>query len=296
MRKATAHARLPALERLLGAVAVASAEPDPRRRALAALAGVAETLGARVTVVVRVHVDSKSGVATFDETLMAGNLTPAERGAQMAYIASVYRLDPFFDQVRRHLAQVKPSGASFGFARQQLVADRDWYPTEHYTQVRRGIGLDASIYAGVRDERPGVERGWWLGGGIHRALSKPQFKAEEAKLVERFMVGVRPLLETFASRAEPTSSPLLSNLAPRQQELVLELLTGRSGKQIAARLGITEQSVQTYCKRLYRQLGVSGRAELAALCQRHGVREALVAEDGAERSRPAGVAAAKRGK
>lgn len=294
MGKASQQARLPPLERLLGAVALAAAEPDPRRQALRALSGLARVLEARVAVIVRVHVHPDTGVMVYDEMITAGDWTHEQQAAVMEYNATDHGVDPFFEAVRKQLVGLKPTQLSFGYARQQLVPDGAWYGDPFYRVTRRRMGLDSSVYAGLRDQREGVERGWWLGGGVHRAIAAPQFTAAEAQLVERFLLGIRPMLEAFAGKAETSSSRFLSSLTPRHRELVLELLSGRSGKQIAARLGLKEQSVQTYCKRLYRQLKVSGRPELVALCQRHGVREAFMAADGVADGTLDGVAKRRR--
>ncbi len=51
-------------------------------------------------------------------------------------------------------------------------------------------------------------------------------------------------------------------LTPREREIVDAMLTAASNKDIAARLGITEQSVKNRLTALYRKLGVSGRVGL----------------------------------
>jgi DNA-binding NarL/FixJ family response regulator len=51
-------------------------------------------------------------------------------------------------------------------------------------------------------------------------------------------------------------------LTTREREIVEAMLTAASNKDIAARLGITEQSVKNRLTGLYRKLGVRGRLEL----------------------------------
>jgi DNA-binding CsgD family transcriptional regulator len=55
--------------------------------------------------------------------------------------------------------------------------------------------------------------------------------------------------------------PLLS---PRDLDVVRGLLEGLSTEQLAERLGLTLASAQTYTKRIYRKLGVSGHKALVA--------------------------------
>ena len=51
-------------------------------------------------------------------------------------------------------------------------------------------------------------------------------------------------------------------LTPRDEDVVRALLQGLSTTELAERLGLTAASAQTYTKRLYRKLGVSGHKEL----------------------------------
>jgi DNA-binding CsgD family transcriptional regulator len=51
-------------------------------------------------------------------------------------------------------------------------------------------------------------------------------------------------------------------LTPRDEDVVRALLQGLSTAELAERLGLTTASAQTYTKRLYRKLGVSGHKEL----------------------------------
>jgi DNA-binding NarL/FixJ family response regulator len=51
-------------------------------------------------------------------------------------------------------------------------------------------------------------------------------------------------------------------LTPREREIVDAMLDAASNKVIAARLGITEQSVKNRLTTLYRKLGVGSRLEL----------------------------------
>lgn len=53
-------------------------------------------------------------------------------------------------------------------------------------------------------------------------------------------------------------------LTPRERELVLWLADGGSTKEIAAQMGLTKQTVNTYLKRIYAKVGVHSRVELLA--------------------------------
>lgn len=53
-----------------------------------------------------------------------------------------------------------------------------------------------------------------------------------------------------------------SDLSPREREVALGIVNGRSRSDIASRLGITSSTVATLTKRLYRKLGVHSRTQL----------------------------------
>ena len=53
-------------------------------------------------------------------------------------------------------------------------------------------------------------------------------------------------------------------LSAREEDVVRALLQGLSVADLAERLGLTVASAQTYTKRLYRKLGVSGHKALVA--------------------------------
>ena len=54
-------------------------------------------------------------------------------------------------------------------------------------------------------------------------------------------------------------------MTPREAQLVEAILAAASNKAIAAKLGLTEQTVKNRLTRLYRKLGVTTRLELALL-------------------------------
>lgn len=51
-------------------------------------------------------------------------------------------------------------------------------------------------------------------------------------------------------------------LSPRQEQVLEQLLAGRSEKEAAAGLGISRHTVHVYVKSLYARFGVHSRAEL----------------------------------
>ena len=52
-------------------------------------------------------------------------------------------------------------------------------------------------------------------------------------------------------------------LTAKERRLVRELVTGATNREIAARLGLREQTVKNLLSEIYRKVGVRNRLELA---------------------------------
>ena len=71
-----------------------------------------------------------------------------------------------------------------------------------------------------------------------------------------------------ATRRDTAHGAVLSN---REREILALLADGLGNKQIAARLGISPNTVKTHLEMLFDKLGVSSRAEAVATGMRHGL-------------------------
>jgi predicted ATPase/DNA-binding CsgD family transcriptional regulator len=60
-------------------------------------------------------------------------------------------------------------------------------------------------------------------------------------------------------------------LTPRELEVLKELITGATNKEISRRLGMAPKTVMHHSMAIYRKLGVRGRAEATAWAFRHGL-------------------------
>ncbi len=60
-------------------------------------------------------------------------------------------------------------------------------------------------------------------------------------------------------------------LSPREQEVLNILAEGRTDRDIAARLFISERTVHVHVRRILAKLGVSSRTEAAGLAIRQGL-------------------------
>jgi len=62
-----------------------------------------------------------------------------------------------------------------------------------------------------------------------------------------------------------------AGLTPRQRRLVRALLAGSTNREIAARLGLQEQTVKNQLSVIYGKLGVRNRLQLAVQGRRDGL-------------------------
>ena len=60
-----------------------------------------------------------------------------------------------------------------------------------------------------------------------------------------------------------------SELTPREVEIISEIKTGRSNKEIALKLSISDETVKRHLSNIFEKLGVSSRLELALLASKH---------------------------
>ena len=79
----------------------------------------------------------------------------------------------------------------------------------------------------------------------------------------------------LAARAGGIHTPALARgqgvepLTPREREVALLAAAGRSSRDIGAHLHLSTRTVDTHLARVYRKLGIVGRAELAGALGSH---------------------------
>ena len=66
-----------------------------------------------------------------------------------------------------------------------------------------------------------------------------------------------------------TQKPAGVRLTMRERQLIAALLDGCSNKQIAARFGVSDQTVKNQLTGLYLKVGVTSRVELVVWAMRH---------------------------
>src|SRR5215472_15918584 len=79
--------------------------------------------------------------------------------------------------------------------------------------------------------------------------------------------GVRWVLEAYRTQGtRPQTSRTKVQLTPKEALIVSCVTQGMKNKEIAARVGTTEQVVKNYLRKVYDKLGVADRLELALYC------------------------------
>lgn len=86
-------------------------------------------------------------------------------------------------------------------------------------------------------------------------------------------VVLQSLTALLTGRTVETRSPgdPTGRLTPRQLDILTELVRGSSQKAIAARLGVSPETVKTHLSRLYRELGLSGREAAVQWARENGI-------------------------
>jgi DNA-binding NarL/FixJ family response regulator len=115
-----------------------------------------------------------------------------------------------------------------------------------------------------------------LRAGALGYVSKATASSELVEAVRRAGQGtpwVSPRVAELLAReaASPTSLPAHHRLTPREGEIVALIGAGLQVKQVAAELGISISSVNTYRTRIFRKMGLSSNAALIRYALHHGL-------------------------
>src|SRR6185503_18696934 len=130
-----------------------------------------------------------------------------------------------------------------------IVADSEELRTELAAALRRSRAFHVVASAASEDELSGDADVVLVAHGHPEAISHPERSEGSALAVEE----------------EPVS------LTNREREILALLADGLGNKQIAARLGISSNTVKTHLELLFERLGVSSRAEAVAVGVRRGL-------------------------
>ena len=120
-----------------------------------------------------------------------------------------------------------------------------------------------SVYKGEEDVHRAVQAG---ASGYLPKSSEPHELIEAIRVVARgrryFPAAINEALEARASRTE---------LSDREREVLEAIVRGRSNKEIAHALGISENTVKVHTTRVFEKLGVADRLEAATAAIQRGI-------------------------
>jgi two-component system invasion response regulator UvrY len=115
-----------------------------------------------------------------------------------------------------------------------------------------------------------------LKAGAAGYITKAMAAEELVKAIRQVVAGstyIGPrLAELMARQAlEPEPQPSHLSLTPREAEIVALIGAGMQVKQVAAELGISVSSVNTYRNRIFRKMGLSSNAALIRYALKSGL-------------------------
>jgi len=88
--------------------------------------------------------------------------------------------------------------------------------------------------------------------------------------------GIQWVLEAYRTQGSRPASRSKVQLTPKESVIVSCVTQGMKNKEIAQRVGTTEQVVKNYLRKVYDKLGVADRLELALFCLNHRVLDGTV--------------------
>ena len=181
------------------------------------------------------------------------------------------------DRATRHAASLKlPAGAVRGAcARGEVLLARD----EPDAAVKLALdAVSAGIAAGaprdVVDARLLAGRALAAAGRGEEAVESLQRAAEDAaegcgyRMRDEAALQLRGLGESLPAETRRFTTGGDGELSPREREIADLVAEGRSNKQVAATLFLSDRTVEYHLSAVYRKLGVRSRTELAAMLSR----------------------------
>ena len=79
----------------------------------------------------------------------------------------------------------------------------------------------------------------------------------------------------IAESSQPNERSPLSALTRREYEILTQLVGGASNKEIAKVLGLTEITIKSHLRNVFRKIGATNRTQAVALALREGVKAAV---------------------
>lgn len=119
--------------------------------------------------------------------------------------------------------------------------------------------LQAGVHGYLLKDRPPVE----IVSAIRQTIAGPGHF--DPRITETLVEQILP------ARGNGGVAAFVEPLTPREREVLRHITAGRSNRDIAAALNVSERTVETHARHIYHKLGVSGRSGAIRLALREGI-------------------------
>ena len=219
-------------------------EPAASARIRVAIADDQELIRSAVAVMVEAH----------DDLELVG---VAADGGELLELARAHRLDVVLMDIR----MPRLDGIE---ATRRLLAE---HPATR-ALILTTYDLDEYVFAAIRAG---------AGGFLTKDASSDEIAAAiravhggDAVLAPRATASLLDFVAQAPVPADPDS--LLADLTPREREVFMQLVTGASNEQVAARLFLTGNTVKTHVKSILSKLDLADRVHVVVWAFEHGIR------------------------
>lgn len=242
--------------RLIGECRELGRDPDAWRHHM--LEGLGRLVGAQVGMHMQFDRFGTAGERMV-APLAAGFMDDADRARWLRYQRE--------NDYRRDLFRLRFYDGFTGALRTRnldtVVNPREWYRSRDFNEYVGACGLDDRITSALRLPQHPAWRVQSI--GLLRARSDGKYKARDVRLVHLFHEELAPLVGRQLALADTEDG--MEPLPPRLQQVLACLLQGDGEKLVAARLGLSQHTVNRHVQRLYRRYDVRSRSELMFRCR-----------------------------
>jgi len=147
-------------------------------------------------------------------------------------------------------------------------------PMLHKKLIEQGCEMPIVFLTAHGDVPTSVEA---MKKGAVDFLTKPVDASELFEAVQRALAKdreLRTIREEYSGFVENIQS-----LTPREYEVMTYVITGILNKQIAAEMSISEETVKVHRGRLMQKLKIVSVAQLVRLCEKTGIKSAIIKGD-----------------
>lgn len=133
--------------------------------------------------------------------------------------------------------------------------------------LERYPGTKVLVLSGVTDPETLSQ---FVRSGVAGLAHQDRSVAQIAAALDAIEAG-RTVLDPGPLRPPARDRHRLSDLSPREKEILTRIAGGQSTRQMACEMNITASTVRTYVKNVLAKLGAHSRLQLAALASRDGL-------------------------